>query len=99
MTERLRCCVPGCNRTKQCDGATEWICGKHWAVVSRRQRGRLADNRRYIRRACRLEPLSREFWKLPPGSPARIKAVRMWDLHDAIWTRCKAEAIERAVGL
>lgn len=44
MPDRIGCCVPFCRRTRANPGFTEWICGKHWAVipkVRRRVYGRL----------------------------------------------------------
>jgi hypothetical protein len=97
MTDRLRCCVPFCRRTTKPGG--EWICGVHWPMVSKRTKRRKVVHARFVRREVRRNPKVREYWKLPPGSKARIKAVVMWRLSDAIWARCKREAIERAMGL
>lgn len=96
---RVACCVPYCRRTRKPSGFMEWICSKHWAGVSRRTKQRKKANSRFVRRELRRNPMAAEYWKLPPGSQARIKAVRMWGLADAIWNDCKREAIERAAGL
>jgi len=40
MSERLRCCVPFCRRTrKNVDPhMAEWICGDHWRLLDLRHR-------------------------------------------------------------
>lgn len=98
-SDRVPCCVPFCRRTTARGHFREWICPKHWPAVSRRTKARKSANARFIRRELRRNPLAAEYWKLPPGSKERVKAVRMWRLADAIWERCKAEAIERAMGI
>ena len=97
---RLQCCVPFCRRTTaNKHGWGEWVCGKHWAAVPKEKRRAWLRLGREVRSAIALEPLTREYWKLPPGSPKRIAAVRMWHRYDRIWNRVKRIAIERAGGI
>lgn len=97
--ERLHCCVPMCTRSRKPDpGLSEWICGEHWRGVSARAKQQKNRNARFIRREMRRNPLANQYWKLPPG-PERTKFVEMWELHRKIWVRCRAEAIESAVGI
>lgn len=99
MNGRIPCCVPFCRRTTQAGQFSEWICGKHWALVSKRTKRwrRTADrllarsnarfNRQYDEQGCTwTEPQLR-----------RVDAAR--DLAKAGWQRCKREAIEAAAGL
>lgn len=101
--DRIACCVPFCRRTiarsRLPDEHNEWICGKHWPLVSRRLKAeyRLAKCR--ARRIIARKSVYREYWKLPPGSPGRVSAVSMWRRLDGIWERCKVDAIERAMGI
>jgi hypothetical protein len=96
---RVSCVVIGCKCTTGKSTTSEWICQKHWATVPKGARRRLQRNKRWIRREIRRNQLVTEPWKLKPGSRARIKAIRMWALHETLWQRCKRAAIERAVGL
>jgi hypothetical protein len=52
---RIRCLVPGCRRTRDLGREPterdEWICGKHWPLVSRALRAKGAGLRRRWRRA------------------------------------------------
>lgn len=97
MAERISCCVPFCRRTIKCEGPGnyEWICGKHWMLISPTLR----------RRKYRLFRLYRRlfgdngYWAYPAGSPKRLEAVRLDRLCDKAWDRCKAVAIERAAGI
>lgn len=99
MTERVHCSVPFCKRTRRPNGSDEWVCGKHWALVPRQTRAAYNLAKRRSRRIIARKPLYREYWKLSPGSPARLSAVAMWRRVDSAWERCKREAIERAAGL
>ena len=46
-TERLRCEVPGCRRTRKPDPLiAEWICAKHWALVPKHWRRVFARSKR-----------------------------------------------------
>ncbi len=53
MTDRLRCIVPFCRRTTK-PLYREWICGKHWPLVDRALKRRLARLKRLLRR-CRTD--------------------------------------------
>lgn len=102
MGSRLPCCVPFCRRTIAAEKIapnTEWICGRHWPLVSRKLKAEYRLAKRRARRILARRPIYREYWKLPPGSPERLRAVSMWRRLEAIWERCKAQAIERAAGL
>jgi hypothetical protein len=46
MTERLRCLVPGCRRTRAACEFEEWICQRHWSLLGRRQRAAYARAKR-----------------------------------------------------
>lgn len=104
--DRLCCCVPFCRWTRgQRKGKPpirpdeEWICGPHWAAVPARLKHRKRLHRRFVRRELRRQPLAAEWWKLPSGSPERIKAICMWALSRTIWRRCMRAAIEAAGGI
>lgn len=94
MSERVRCCVPFCGRTRK-PGCNEWICSGHWANVPRRLRRRkFLFERRY------RKLFGNNAWHIyPGGSPDRIMAVRLDRLCDLAWQRCKKAAIEGAAGL
>ncbi|GLK85698.1 hypothetical protein [Ancylobacter defluvii] len=101
---RLACCVPFCRRTRgvrkgETGLPSEWICGPHWAGVPRALKRRKSLNFRFIRREMRRQPLASQWWRLPPGSAERIKAIGMWRVAGAIWDRCKRAAIEAAGGI
>jgi len=95
----VACCVPYCRRARKANGSAEWICSVHWPMVSKRTKRRRALQRRFTRREVRRNPMVREYWKMKAGSPERIRAVRMWQLADQLWDRCKREVIEAAAGL
>ncbi|MCX5495768.1 hypothetical protein OSH11_13725 [Kaistia dalseonensis] len=89
MTDRLRCAVPHCRRSKRADEAPviidgkplaldEWICPTHWRPVRRDRRAVFAAAKRILRRK-RTE---------------RAARLMIW-----LWQRCKREAIECAGGL
>lgn len=99
MSDRLPCCVPFCRRTTKAGRFTDWICAKHWPLVSLETRGAYNLAKRRARRIIARRPIYCEYWKLPAGSPERLRAVRMWRRIDAAWARCKCEAIERAAGI
>lgn len=71
----------------------------HWPMVSRRTRAKYTLIKRIARKRVRRDPMVSIYWHMQPGSPQRIKAVRMWALMKSIWEACKREAQERAVGL
>lgn len=103
---RLRCCVPFCNRTRgqrKCDAEPlhedqEWICGKHWVSVPKDARRVYSRVWRRLDKEIAREPLYREWWRLPKGDP-RMAAKALWERQARIWRRCKAIAIERALGI
>lgn len=99
MSDRLKCVVPFCRRTRKKNGHSEWICSVHWPMVSQRTRRRKVENSRFIRRELRRNPMASEYWRMKPGSPERLKAVAMWKVSDSIWLKCKQEAIEVAAGI
>lgn len=102
MADRHPCCVPYCRRTiaaAKLPEGHEWICGKHWPLVSKAAKAALRLNGQRIRKVLRKRPEYAEYWKLPPGSPRRRRAVAMWRRNVQAWNRCKREAIERAAGI
>lgn len=97
---RISCCVPHCRRTRaNTEGWDSWICGEHWRLVPKKMRAVKNRNAREIRSAIAKNPLVAEYWKMPPGAPERIAAVRLWNTHDRIWSRCKRAAIEKGMGI
>ena len=83
-SERQRCCVPFCERTRKDDGKfSEWLCAEHWRVVP-------ADLKAAKRRVERdIRSLRRRgLWR-----------VDAFESNRDVWTRCKAAAIEAAGGL
>lgn len=95
--ERIPCSVPFCRRTadaKKFEGQ-EIICGKHWRLASAVQRRRHSRVARQYRRLFG----DQGFWQFPPGSEKRIAAIRLGRICNALWERCKNDAIERAAGI
>ncbi len=80
---RLPCCVPFCRRTTAAGRFDEWLCAKHWPLVSIRLKARKRKAQRLLQRA-----LARGLDK--PMIAARAAAT---------WEASKVEAIERAVGI
>jgi hypothetical protein len=85
MSERLRCLVPFCRRTRgdrkgdPIGPGDEWVCGPHWSVTDRALRRLYSLCRRRTRRG----------W-----------TDRDWrGLQVGLWHRLKRQATERAVGL
>ncbi len=106
MTERLRCLVPYCNRTRgrrkgepPLDGDEDWICGKHWPLISYPTKAAWRLAKRRVRRIVAKRPEHRTWWRYPAGSPQRIAAYHMWKRYEQAWEKCKREAIERAAGI
>lgn len=62
MTDRLRCCCPGCRRTKPAGEFAEWICARHWAAVPRRLRVRYSRLKRRARRDPRWCSVAARMW-------------------------------------
>lgn len=96
---RLLCCVPFCRRTTAAGAFREWVCGKHWRLVSPR-------TKRWRRRADRLAAradarFSQQYMQQgctwTEAQLARALAAR--GLAIAGWERCKREAIEAAMGI
>lgn len=51
MSPRLHCCVPFCRRTTaRFQPPTEWICGRHWQLVSKDKRRVYGRRKRAWRR-------------------------------------------------
>jgi hypothetical protein len=99
MTERCACLVPGCRRTtKRLFPAHEWICGKHWPLVSRwTKRRRSRAVRLFLLAEARFMKLHAEQGGVTDTQIERLEAIRR--LRDRAWERCKAEAIEKAMGI
>ena len=94
---RIACCVPHCQRTFRAgeDINREYLCGRHWQMVSPTLRGRKL---RFYARYLRLYG-DAPFWHFPAGSPKRIASVRLDRICRKIWERAKRQAIERAGGI
>jgi hypothetical protein len=89
MSDRIPCCVPFCRRTASLakfPDAGEIICGKHYRLSSAVLRRRFRKIRRRIERG-----------PLKGDTMATLERLERLDL--ALWTRIKAQAIERAAGL
>lgn len=99
MTDRITCCVPYCRRTCRNDANfSEWICGKHWSLVSKttKRRRRLAD--RAKARAFRRS--DQHYLEQGGLTESQInRALAAAEVSRALWRRCKREAIEKAVGI
>src|SRR3569833_3213822 len=91
---RIPCCVPYCRRTRKPDGHEQWICGIHWRLVPLAVKAEYRLARRRARRILDRRPEYREYWKLKPGSPERLRAHAMWQQLDQVWVKCKRVAIE-----
>jgi hypothetical protein len=99
-SDRLPCCVPFCRRTISREkGYEQWVCGKHWRLVSYEARWAYSRAKRRAKRILRGRPEYASYWTLPPGSMRRRAAVRMWRRLDLKWMRCVNDAIESAGGL
>jgi hypothetical protein len=90
LTVRLSCVVPFCRSTRgpragdaPITATSEWICGVHWRRVDRRTRARLFAARRLVAKAVRA------------GRAVEAAQRRAW----RAWQRCRAEAIETAMGI
>lgn len=95
---RLPCCVPFCRRTTA-GPFGEWICGKHWASVSRQTKRRRRCVMRLVERSRKRfhRQYAEQGWRWKPSQFERVEAAKR--LADALWQRCKREAIERAAGI
>lgn len=99
---RIGCCVPFCRRTigaAKLAPNSEWVCGKHWPLVPKRLKRHKRLIAKLIHREMHKHPLFNEYWKMPPGSRARIRAYHLWTIDAAVWERCKRAAIEAAGGI
>lgn len=85
------CCVPFC-RGRSRTPYGEWICSRHWRLVSR-------DLRRTYGRAWRVDARLGPYWEKPAGSPERFAAVDAHREVGRLWEVCKTEAIEAGVGI
>ena len=97
LANRIACSVPFCRRTQARVGkfehCEEIICGKHWRLARRSRR--LVYGR--LQREIDRDP--RNFFQMPPASPARHRRLKILKLADRLWASLKAEAIERAMGI
>lgn len=98
MGERTRCCVPFCRRSTK-EKYNEWICGPHWRTIQPHIKQAWHRTKRRMRKVLRRKPQYREYWKMPPGSRDRLRAVDMWARVDQAWKACKHDAIEGAAGI
>lgn len=108
---RVRCCVPFCTRSRgdrkgdpipRDRPGYEWICGPHWRLVPASVKAR---RRQLDRRRTRL----REAWDRPrfqarvlsSGRHLKYLGVVQRAAEDSwrAWGRCKALAIETAMGV
>lgn len=83
VVERLPCCVPFCRRTTAAVRFDEWICAKHWSLVSPRSKARKRKIAGLLRRAERRG----------------LNKPQIWTAAGRAWDTCKAEAVERAAGI
>ena len=85
MTDRIRCCIIGCKRTRVNEKAfVEWICGKHWITIPKSYRRVWG---RFNRQWRRFGP-SRDSSRAPGGAAA-----------ERVWARMKRYANEIEVGI
>lgn len=97
---RVPCSVEGCTRgTTRIEtnpawtwletGTAEpgWLCGIHWRRVPRALKARRSAVLRLRRKLLRRGKVE-AYWELPPGSPARIRLLRIGQLIVTTWTRC-----------
>lgn len=96
--DRIPCCVPFCRRTAARDrfpNCDEIICGKHWRMAPASWRRRQARLGRMYRRRYG----GRGYWEFPGGSSDRLACLKLANMCNAMWNRCKKAAIEAAGGL
>lgn len=87
MSDRLRCEVIGCRRTRRREAGQEgpdwqWVCGKHWRLAPKAWRARRSRIKRRLKRE--LDP---------------VRRARLERLDNQLWARCRARAIEVAMGI
>lgn len=83
---RISCCVPFCRRTasrEKFPDCSEIICSKHWRTISTPAKAEYRRLRRIERRSSLRGEAEAELWRQL----------------DANWARCRAEAIETAMGI
>lgn len=94
---RICCCIPFCGRTASTTGkfagCVEIICGKHWRLA------RCGRRRTYGRLLREIDRDPRAFWEMPPGSPERLRRIKVMRVADKLWELIKAEAIGAAGGI
>lgn len=105
MTGPVTCCVPFCSRLRgkrkreKPSHDEHWVCATHWAAVPAGLKRRKQLHEKFVKREIARRPLMARWWKLPPGSPERIKAIRMFGLSTTLSRRCARAAIEAAGGI
>ena len=87
LANRIACSVPFCRRTTP-SSYREWLCAKHWPLVSPALKARKRKAEGLLRRVRALDPDIRRDLELKFSHHA-------W----TAWERCKAQAIERAMGI
>lgn len=99
---RLACCVPFCRRTTRADrwpGSLEWICAPHWRHVSRDKKvaqKALRKEHEGIRSEIEAASSAGDGIGLDAAFARRGEA---FDRSDALWERCRAEAVEAGAGI
>lgn len=96
MTDRIRCCVPFCNRTMKGDGDPdqEGICRNHIQGVDKRKRAMHVEASRRAEKIMDKYPEP----ELCPAQEAK-SALAYIKVSKRLWNSIKTEAIERAGGL
>lgn len=70
-TDRVRCAVPFCRRTRRQDGRfAEYLCQKHWPLVPKNYRRALTR----VHRRLRADPSNALLWKCERMMWTRVKA-------------------------
>lgn len=94
---RLQCCVPFCSRSRgdwkgdPVSKYSEWICADHWRLVDRRLK---TIRRRILQRAEFI--MGGDDYK---RGLVHRRAITAIGSNARIWTKMKAQAIERAMGM
>jgi hypothetical protein len=102
VPERIACCVPFCRRTigkAKLGRDDEWICSKHWPAVPRALKRRHRKAKQIVQRAQDRfnAQYEEQDFSFKESQFQRVQAA--WSLAAAIWSRCKAAAIEAAAGI
>lgn len=91
--DRVPCCVPHCGRTCRKGEYIEFLCSKHWPLVSPFLRGeKFATERVWRRLFAGLDPDEM-------SHDRKAQRDRAYNSMTAAWAACKRAAIERAGGL